>query len=46
LGEIVAILADGKYNTGYHQFAFNADVLTNGRYIIQVVIPDKTILQK
>ncbi|MBK7631116.1 MAG: T9SS type A sorting domain-containing protein [Ignavibacteriales bacterium] len=36
LGELVQILAEGKYEAGYHKVTFNASSLPSGAYIYRI----------
>ena len=41
VGQEVAVLADGRFNHGYHTFTFDARTLCSGIYFIQAISPGK-----
>lgn len=39
LGKQIAVIAEGQYTKGYHNFTFNADHLSSGVYFIMTTVP-------
>lgn len=42
LGRQVAMLADGKFAAGYHNFTFDAHSLASGVYFVRAMAPGKS----
>jgi hypothetical protein len=46
MGELVSTIAEGTFESGFHQITFNAANLSTGTYIYRIESSDLTISKK